>query len=423
MNSICRDCTKAVPVPSAQTLCPNCASSRIISHPELFSLSTAHIDCDAFYAAVEKRDNPKVLSKPVIVGGGRRGVVAACCYIARINGVRSAMPIFEAMRRCPDAIIISPNMPKYNQVSQEIRILMEETTPLVEPLSIDEAFLDLSGTDKLHKCSPAQTLISLAKKIEQKVGITVSIGLSYNKFLAKVASDLNKPRGFAIIGKAETENFLRFQPIRLIWGVGKSFEKQLQKDGINSVGDLWRFDEIQLIHHYGAMGRRLFRFSRGLDDRTVSPLKKAKSISAETTFTNDICDLEDLKTPLWKVSESVAQKLKKTGLISKNITLKIRESNFGTVTRSRHLGEKTQLAEEIYCAAYSLLQPEVDGRPFRLIGVAATKLTPNELDQFNFSTYNDQRTSEVENVIDTVRARFGAKAIWKGRGWTAKKNI
>ncbi|HCL48589.1 MAG TPA: DNA polymerase IV, partial [Rhodobiaceae bacterium] len=196
--ALCRDCLNSSTLEPHETRCPSCHSPRLIKHDELLQLGVAHLDCDAFYAAVEKRDNPELNDKPVIIGGGRRGVVSTCCYIARIHGVHSAMPMFQATKACPDAVIVKPDMEKYGRVGREVRDLMRELTPLVEPLSIDEAFMDLRGTERLHGGAPAESLMRLVNRIENEIGITVSIGLSHNKFLAKLASDLNKPRGFSI---------------------------------------------------------------------------------------------------------------------------------------------------------------------------------------------------------------------------------
>ena len=231
MDALCRDCLADVPPDGAR--CPACGGSRILVHPELGELTIAHLDCDAFYAAVEKRDDPSLDGKPLIVGGGgQRGVVATACYEARKFGVKSAMPMFQALKLCPHAVVIRPTMSKYAAVARDIRAMLLSLTPLVEPLSLDEAYLDLSGTARLHGMAPAKTMAALAKRIEQRIGITVSVGLSHNKFLAKLASDLEKPRGFAVIGRAEAKDFLRERSIAIIRGVGPVLEKRLSKDGI-----------------------------------------------------------------------------------------------------------------------------------------------------------------------------------------------
>ena len=213
MPALCRDCLSEI-APARR--CSACGSPRISSHPELFDLSIAHMDCDAFYASVEKRDNPALNGKPVIIGGGRRGVVSTACYIARIKGVRSAMPMFQALKLCPEAIIIKPRMDAYVEASRAIRAMMEELTPALQPLSLDEAFLDMTGTTKLHGAPPAVMLARLVRRMKVELGLTGSIGLSHNKFLAKVASDLDKPHGFSVIGKEETQRFLNDKPVSMI---------------------------------------------------------------------------------------------------------------------------------------------------------------------------------------------------------------
>lgn len=399
-------------------MCPACGSRRLVAHPELHALAIAHIDCDAFYAAVEKRDNPNIRGRPVIVGGGRRGVVSACCYIARISGVRSAMPMFKALELCPDAVVIHPDMDKYRAVGREVRALMLETTPLVEALSIDEAFLDLSGTEAVHGGSPARTLVRLASRIEREIGVTVSVGLSCNKFLAKIASDLDKPRGFAVIGRAEARDFLADKPVGLIFGVGKALQARLKADGFETIGRLRALNEGELVRRYGIIGRRLYTFARGLDDRPVDPEAVPKGLSAETTFEDDIADLEALTRELWPLCEKVSARLKRAGLGGASVTVKLKTADFRLLTRTRQLGAPTQLAEELYRVAAPLIAAEADGRRFRLLGVGAGKLGPAAAaDPPDLADPDKRRRAEVEHAIDAVRARFGRDAIAKGRGW------
>ena len=242
MEALCRDCFAPAPADRG-TACGACGSARVVRHRELARLSIAHVDCDAFYAAVEKRDDPSLRDRAVLVGGGRRGVVMAACYTARRFGIRSAMPMFEALRACPDAAVIRPDMTKYAAVGREMRALLNDVTPAVEPISIDEAVLDLSGTERLHRASPAETLARLARRIEAGIGITVSIGLSYNRFLAKIASGMDKPRGFFVIGRGDARRFLAGQPVTLLWGVGEAMRKRLAADGIATIGDLQGMEE------------------------------------------------------------------------------------------------------------------------------------------------------------------------------------
>jgi DNA polymerase-4 len=418
MQTLCRDCTCAFDTQSELVACIDCDSTRLISHAELHQLSIAHIDCDAFYASVEKRDNPTIRGKPVIIGGGRRGVVSACCYVARISGVRSAMPMFEANKRCPNAVVIPPNMDKYRDVGLKIRSMMREMTPLVEPISIDEAFLDLTGTEKLHGGSAAKTLINLVQRIEEEVGVTASVGLSYNKFLAKVASDLDKPRGFSIVGEAEALDFLAVQPVKLLWGVGKALQKKLHSDGIESIGDLRRYDESDLMKRYGAIGRRLHLFSHGRDERRVETGTGAKSISAETTFSENIRDADELRRILWQLSEKVSKRLKAAALAGGGVTLKLKQADFRQLTRSRILSAPTQMAEELYRESLPLLDGEADGRSFRLIGVGATRLCNAEnADAPDLLDPAKEDRLKIEKAMDAVRHRFGGDSILKGRGF------
>ena len=354
--------------------CPSCGSRRSVRHRELHSLSLAHVDCDAFYASIEKRDNPGLADRPVIVGAHHRGVVAACCYVARLYGVRSAMPMFKALDLCPDAVVLAPDMRKYAAVGRTVRAMMRELTPLVEPLSIDEAYLDLSGTEGLRGSSPAVALVRLVRRLETEIGITASIGLSYNKFLAKVASDLDKPRGFKVIGRAEAAGFLAPQPVSLIWGVGRALEKKLQADGILTIGDLRERDEHWLVRRYGVMGRRLFRFARGQDDRRVEPSEPAKSISAETTFDRNLSDPADLEQRLGPLCETVARRAQAAGVSGASVVLKLKTADFHQLTRSRRLETPSRLAEDILEAGRRLLEKAADGSQFRLIGIGLSDL-------------------------------------------------
>jgi DNA polymerase-4 len=416
MTILCRDCATHILNNVFSKVCPECRSTRLITHDELNTLNKAHIDCDAFFASVEKRDDPSIIGKAVIVGGGKRGVVAACCYVARIRGVRSAMPMFEALKLCPNAVVIHPNMEKYKLAGREVRALMTETTPQIEPISVDEAFLDLSGTEKLHNASAAQTLIKLVKRIENEVGISASIGLSYNKFLAKIASDLDKPRGFSIIGQAEALAFLTVKPVGLLWGVGKVLQKKLATDGIDTIGELRRFEEITLVKRYGAIGHRLYNFSRGQDTRSITPSSKTKSISAETTFNKNISDLNELLQQLWPLCEKISNRLKEIEYAGGGITLKLKQSDFKQITRSQIFSSPTQLAEEIYRVAKDLLKSEVSGRTFRLVGIGATRLClSDQAGQPNFLDPKRKEREDIERVIDIVRSRFGAGSIIKGR--------
>ena len=408
--AFCRDClAEASP---QQTRCRACGSPRLLRHDELSRLAIAHVDCDAFYATIEKRDDPALAAEPVIIGGGLRGVVATACYVARTFGVKSAMPMFEALRLCPHARVIRPDMDKYSRVGREVRQMMLALTPLVEPLSIDEAFLDLSGTERLHGLIPAQVLARFAADVEEKLRITVSIGLSCNKFLAKIASDLDKPRGFAVLGGSEAQAFLADKPVSFIFGVGKVAAARLARDGFHRIADLQRVSEVALMRRYGEEGRRLARLARGIDTRKVSADRETKSISAETTFERDIADFRSLERILWSQAEKVSTRLKEGSLAGSTVTLKLKAADFRLRTRAHSLGSATQLAAKIFAAARSLLERETDGAKFRLLGVGLGALTT--ADQADPSDFVDDRAVEAEHAVDRVRARFGEDAVVRG---------
>ncbi len=413
LTSLCRDCGHGGPAVGGR--CLTCGSPRVAVHPELGVLTIGHLDCDAFYAAIEKRDDPSLADKPVIVGGGKRGVVATACYIARIRGVRSAMPMFKALEACPDAVVIPPNMEKYAAVGRQIRGMMLDLTPLVEPLSIDEAFLDLAGTERLHGAPPTLSLVRLALRIEREIGITVSIGLSFSKFLAKVASDLEKPRGFSVIGREEAVSFLADKPVGLIWGVGKVMQARLAEDGIRTIGALQRIDEAELARRYGSMGLRLARLSRAEDTRPVEPNGETKSVSAETTFDGDIADPHALKAILRSLSEKVSRRLKKAGLAGRVVTLKLKTADFRLRTRSRQLADPTQLADRIFSAGADLLTRETDGTKYRLLGVGLSDFAdPRLADPEDLVDPDAGRRAAAEAAIDAIRGKYGNGAVELG---------
>ena len=414
MPALCRDCLTRF---DAGARCPACRSPRVLAHPELFALSIAHVDCDAFYASVEKRDDPALRDRPVIVGGGHRGVVSTCCYIARIRGVRSAMPMFTALKLCPDAVVIKPRGDRYAEVSRAIRARMEALTPAVEPLSLDEAFLDLTGTERLHGAPPAVLLARLVRDIETEIGVTASVGLSHNKFLAKTASDLDKPRGFSVIGQAETADFLRGKPVRMIWGVGAATQAELDAAGISRIDDLLRWDRKDLAARFGGMGERLWHLARGQDTRRVSPHEPLKSVSHETTFDADIADRERLEGHLWRLAEKVADRAKARDLAGRTVTLKLRRQSFSLLTRRQSLREPTQLAEAIWRAGAALLAQVAEPGPFRLIGIGLSDLGP-AADADRTADLLDPEAAvraAAERATDRIRARFGPDAIVKGR--------
>ena len=414
MPALCRDCLTTF---DAGLRCPACRSPRVLAHPELFDLSIAHMDCDAFYASVEKRDNPELADKPVIVGGGTRGVVSTCCYIARISGVRSAMPMFQALKLCPEAVVVRPRMEAYVAVSRQIRAMMEEMTPAIEPLSLDEAFMDLTGTARLHGAPPAVLMARMIRRMELELGLSGSVGLSHNKFLAKIASDLDKPRGFSVIGQAETQAFLTPRPVRIIWGVGTATQAALEAAGIRTIADLLRWDRGDLTARFGSMGDRLWHLARGQDQRRVMRDEKLKSISKETTFNEDTSDADILDGHLWRLAEQVSDRAKAKGLAGRTVTIKLKRKDFQIVTRRHALGDATQIADRIYRAARELFDNAGTKGPFRLIGVGISDLVAEDQADRSGDLLDPEagRRAAAERAADAIRARFGADAIIKGR--------
>ena len=413
-TTLCRDCFRTGPEPARR--CGACGSPRVVSHPELARLAIAHLDCDAFYASVEKRDRPELRDRPVIVGGGVRGVVTTCCYIARISGVRSAMPMFKALKLCPEAVVIKPNFPKYIAESKRIFEKLRALTPLVQTLSLDEAWTDLSGTERLHGAPPAVILARLQAEIEREIRLPVSIGLSANKFLAKIASDLDKPRGFAVIGGAEAETFLAPRPVGILPGVGPAFVKSLERRGLRTVGDIARSDPRDLAAWFGVSGMRLADLSRGRDARAVNPDGERKSISAETTFDHDLKSIDDLEDRLWPLCEKVARRARIEGVAARTVSLKLRRSDFSILTRRRAAPAPTQTAKTTFAIARDLLRGEAGSSAFRLIGVGFSDLTPRAEAGDDFFPTPEGRTLAGERAVDAVRGRFGDGAIVTGRG-------
>ena len=414
MPALCRDC---LAIFETGPRCRACGSPRVAEHPELFGLAIAHVDCDAFYANIEKRDAPDLRDRPVIVGGGRRGVVSAACYVARIHGVRSAMPMFKALALCPEAVVIRPRHDRYAEFSRAIRALMEELTPAVEPLSLDEAFLDLTGTARLHRAPPARLLARLLRRIEAELGVTASVGLSHNKFLAKIASDLDKPRGFSVVGRAETQAFLAARPVGAIWGVGAAAQQGLAAAGIRHVEDLLRWDEAALVARFGSQGARLYRLARGEDTRPVSPHAPVKSISNEVTFGEDIADPALIRGHLWRLCEKVADRAKAKGLAGRVATLKLKRADFRLLTRRHGLREPTRMAETLWQAVEPLFAAEAKGGPWRLAGVGLSDLGSAEAADLTGDLLDPAAAQRLaaERATDAIRARFGAGAILKGR--------
>ncbi len=397
--------------------CAACGSARITAHPEIFSLSIAHLDCDAFYAAIEKRDNPELEDLPVIIGGGVRGVVSTCCYVARTYGVKSAMPMFKAREACPNAVIIKPNMAKYAEVGRAVRQMMLDLTPLVEPLSIDEAFMDLTGTSRIHGGPPAITLAKLQARVKDELGVTASIGLSHNKFLAKIASDLDKPRGFSVIGKEETKSFLARQKVTMIWGVGAAMAKKLEQDGVATIGQLQKMDVSRLAKTYGEMGLRLSRLAQGDDKRAVKPERETKSVSSETTFNEDHRDVKWLEDVLWELCEKVSARMKASGFEGRTVTLKLKTSDFKTITRRTTLDAPANLARIAFAAAKPMLHDAAQGKAYRLIGVGFSGLSFAGESESAPDLFGDgnEKIAKTEKAIDAIREKFGRDAVKAGR--------
>ena len=417
LSAICTQCG-AIPAPLAKW-CARCGGQRIVRHAEIADLTIAHVDCDAFYAAIEKRDRPALADKPVIVGGGRRGVVTTACYVARTYGVRSAMPMFKALRACPGATVIKPDFDKYARASREIRRLMNDLTPAVEPVSIDEAFLDLSGCATVLGMTPGEALVELRKSVRRDVGVAISIGLSWNKFLAKLASDLEKPEGFTVIGRAETAERLRPFAISKMWGVGATTAAKMEKVGARTFGDLQDIDDDALMKKFGLSGDRFRRLAFGIDDRPVVARTKPKSVSSETTFERDIARRVELEGVLWRMCEKVSRRMKEKSLVGRAAVLKLKTARFKTLTRQTQIEPPSNLAHQLFAATRPLLAAAADGRTaYRLLGVGYCELEDAaQARQGDLFATGDLRASRREAAVDAIRERFGDDAISLGRGY------
>jgi DNA polymerase-4 len=412
--ALCRDCFGD---PGEARVCPQCGGGRILRHAELHDLHIAHVDCDAFFASVEKRDRPELASKPVLVGGSVRGVVAASCYVARMYGVRSAMPMFKALKACPDAVVIKPDFAKYAAVARQIRAMMEALTPMVQPLSIDEAVLDLAGTQQVHGASPAAVLARFAKRVEREVGVTISVGLARNRLMAKIAAGRDKPRGFCVIG-SEAAAVLAPESVRLLPGVGPALGKKLESLGITRLGQLQALDARAARQKLGDDGPALAARARGEDARVISPERETKSVSAETTFDTDLSERAALEGHLWRLSEKLAGRLKAAELAAGGVVLKLKTAAFLTRTRAQRLANPTRLPDTLFDAARSLLAREADGTAFRLIGIGASPLVDGSLaDPADLADPSAPKRVATQAAIDALRGRFGASAVVKGRGF------
>jgi DNA polymerase-4 len=418
MKALCRDCLWTGERKAPR--CPSCGSPRTVFHEELGALSMAHLDCDAFYASVEKRDDPSLRDKPVIVGGGKRGVVTTACYIARMSGARSAMPMFKALQMCPDAVVVKPNFAKYKHESALIMARLSNLTPLVQPLSLDEAWIDLAGTERLHGAPPAVMLAKVQKEIEAEQNLTVSIGLAPNKFLAKIASELDKPRGFSAIGAAEAVAFLASKPVSILPGVGPATVSTLAGLGLRTVGDIANADLKTLAQALGTGGLRLHRLAHGQDARAVDPDSVRKTISAETTFNDDLFRREDLEDQLWPLCEKVARQVRREEVAGRVATLKLRTPDFKIHTRRRTLPVPTQTAQTLFQVARELLAAEPPGRSYRLIGAGLTEFVPAAGAADDFFAGDERRALKSETAIDALRGKFGLGAVVTGRALKSK---
>lgn len=374
-----------------------------------------HIDMDAFYASVEQLDDPTLLGKPVIVGGSPegRGVVSAASYEARQFGVHSAMPMKEALRRCPQAVVRTVRMRRYVMVSQTIHTIFTEYTPLIEPLSLDEAFLDVTGSLRLFG-SVEQIGRTIKQRIWAETGLVASVGAAPNKFLAKLASDLEKPDGFVVITAENCQPILDPLPIRRMWGVGKVAAPRLQSLGLQTFRDLRTADAATLQHAVGNQAEHFRRLACGLDDRPVQSSHEAKSISSERTFATDIDDMTELRSILLEETEHVAERLRAQGLVARTVTLKLRYGDFRTITRSRTLDRATDVTDVLWENASGILVEwqKRSFAPLRLLGFGVGGLRPTGSGQLDlFADPREVKQQRVDKVMDQVRKRYGAKGL------------
>jgi DNA polymerase IV len=380
-------------------------------------MTILHVDMDAFYASVEQRDHAELRGKPVIVGGVHgRGVVCAASYEARKFGVKSAMPISTARRLCPQGVFIPVRMRHYAEISRQIRAIFFSFTPLVEPLSLDEAFLDVHGCEGLFGPAP-EIGRQINQRIRAETGLVASVGVAANKYLAKLASDYGKPDGFVVLPPDKVTEFLSPLPVSRIWGVGAKGEKRLHDMGIHTIGQIVAMPEKTLSDRFGEMGRHIWRLANGQDDRTVVPDREAKSVSTETTFAEDIGDCTILRVCLLDLVDHLAFRLRQERIWARTIEVKIRSSDFRTATRSTTLAMATNLTNVIWKAAVDLFERSLTSEllPVRLLGVGATKLTRGPIVQGNlFDDHSHQRDSALDQTIDTIRAQFGNGSIQRG---------
>jgi len=368
---------------------------------------------DCFFAAVEVKDNPELAGKPVIVGAmpGTRGVVAACSYEARAYGVHSAMPISRAYKLCPHGVFLPPNGRRYAEESERIRAIFLEFTPLVEPISLDEAFLDVSGSHRMFGSS-VEIGRRIKRRIREETGLVASVGIAPSKFVAKIASDLDKPDGFVVVDEDGVLDFLAPLDVRKMWGVGKTTWKRLEKLGIRTIGDVRGFPVEELERIFGKHGRRLYDLASGRDDRPVIPESERKQVGAEHTFNEDTGDMAEVERMLLHLSEKVSSRLLEKGVRGRRVTLKLRDETFKTITRCRTLDRPVMSTADIYEEALGILRGEsLKGKKIRLVGVSVSGLTSAE--QPSLFETGSERADRLERVIASIRSRFGKEAIMR----------
>jgi DNA polymerase-4 len=374
-----------------------------------------HVDMDAFYAAVEQLDQPWLKGQSVIVGGSsRRGVVSAASYEARRFGVRSAMPMFQARQRCPQGVFLRPRMERYRQLSRQVLSVLREFSPLVEPVSIDEAFMDLSGTESLYG-PPAELALAMKKKIGGTLQLTCSIGVAPNRFLAKIASDFNKPDGLTVIAPEQVDGFIERLPIEKVPGVGPKTQTRFADLGIRFLGDIRRFPLANLNSMFGAYGARLFDLARGIDPTPVTPDSPGKSVSSECTLEEDTVDISALTRCLLEQAEEVAAALRREGVKARTVVLKIKHADFSLVTRRATFAPPTQASNELYGQALRLLKEYRPGQKVRLIGLGATGFlpagAPRQRELFAAAGTSGEEWTAVDETVASIREKFGDRMI------------
>jgi DNA polymerase-4 len=376
-----------------------------------------HVDMDAFYASVEMRERPELAGRPLIVGGraDQRGVVAAANYLVREFGVHSAMPTATALRLCPEAVLLAPRHSFYAQVSQQIHAIFARYTPQIEPLALDEAFLDVSASLRLFGSAP-QIGRTIKEAIRDELGLVASVGVAPNKFLAKLAGDIDKPDGFVVVREAEIESFLTPLPVSRIWGVGKVAQQTFDRLGIKTIGQLRACPPHLLSRHFGSSGTHFLQLAHGIDERPVISDQEAKSISNETTFAVDISDAEVLRQWLHALTEQVAQRLRGQGLKGRTVQLKVRLADFTTLTRAQTLDEPTDITARIRRTVSELFNQKLPRPlpPVRLLGVGMSNFAEEARQANLFAEPDRQRQQDLDRLLDQVQSRFGKTAIQRG---------